>query len=125
MTSRFEALAAARKAERHGVFVPFLVIGDPDPDTSLRLARALVQAGADALELGLPFSDPPADGPVVQAADQRSLAAGTTTTSALAWIGHLRETVDVPISLLVYFNLVLQHGVEAFYARCGEVGARF
>ncbi|MCB9672149.1 MAG: tryptophan synthase subunit alpha [Alphaproteobacteria bacterium] len=122
MTSRFEALAAARKAEGHGVFVPFLVIGDPDPDTSLRLARGLVQAGADALELGLPFSDPPADGPVVQAADQRSLAAGTTTTSALAWIGRLRETVDVPISLLVYFNLVLQHGVEAFYARCGEVG---
>lgn len=120
--SRFEALAARCKAEKRGVFVPFLVVGDPDPTTSLRMARALVDAGADALELGLPFSDPPADGPVVQAADERALAAGVTTATVFEWIGELRKTTDVPVSLLVYYNLVLQFGVEAFYARAAEVG---
>lgn len=120
--SRFEALVDRCRAEDRGVFVPFLVIGDPDPETSLILARDLVEAGADALELGLPFSDPPADGPVVQQADRRALAAGMTTSKALDWVADLRDHTDVPVSFLVYFNLVLQFGVDAFYARCAEVG---
>lgn len=122
MSGRFGALAAAARAQGAGLFIPFLVIGDPEPGTSLGLARALVASGADALELGLPFSDPPADGPVVQAADQRALAAGMTTAGALDWIAELRTTTDVPVSLLVYLNLILQYGVEAFYARAAEVG---
>ena len=118
---RFTDLSARCAAEDRGAFVPFLVIGDPDFEQGLALADALVEAGADALELGLPFSDPPADGPVIQAADQRALAAGMTTPRALDWLARLRETHDVPVSLLVYYNLVLQYGEEAFYARLGEL----
>lgn len=120
--SRFEEVAARCRAEGRGVFVPFLVVGDPDRGTSLRLAKALVAAGADALELGFAFSDPPADGPVVQAADQRALRAGITPAAAFAWIAELRQSTSVPVSLLVYYNLVLQFGTDAFYARCAEVG---
>ena len=121
-TDRFGARAAAAAARGQGLFVPFLVVGDPDPELSLTLARDLVDAGADALELGFAFSDPPADGPVIQAADQRALAAGMTVGGAFDWIHRLRSHTDVPVSLLVYYNLVLQHGVERFYARAAEVG---
>ncbi|MEL6347233.1 MAG: tryptophan synthase subunit alpha [Myxococcota bacterium] len=122
MTDRFHALTARCRAEDRGVFVPFLVIGDPEPGLGLSLALELVKAGADALELGLPFSDPPADGPVIQAADQRALAAGMTTPKAFEWLAALREQTDVPVSLLVYLNLVMQYGVEAFYAQAAAVG---
>ena len=120
--ARFADLARRCADEDRGAFVPFLVIGDPSLDAFQDFADALVEAGADALELGLPFSDPPADGPVIQAADQRALAAGVTTASALDAVGALRARHDLPVSLLVYFNLVLQYGIDAFYARCAEVG---
>lgn len=122
MTTRFAARSAQVTAEGGSLFVPFLVVGDPDPSLSLQLACDLVEAGADALELGFAFSDPPADGPVVQAADQRALAAGMTVAGAFDWIARLRAHTDVPVSLLVYLNLVLQHGIEDFYARAAEVG---
>lgn len=119
---RFTEAVARCHAEDRGAFVPFLVIGDPTFDRCQDLADALVEAGADALELGLPFSDPPADGPVIQAADQRALAAGMTTARVFEWLAALRERHDLPVSLLVYLNLVMQYGEEAFYARCGELG---
>jgi len=122
MTHRFPRLAARAAAEGQALFVPFLVVGDPDPDLSLQLALDLVEAGADALELGFAFSDPPADGPVVQAADQRALAAGMTVAGAFDWIARLRQHTQVPVSLLVYYNLVLQHDVDTFYTRADEVG---
>jgi tryptophan synthase alpha chain len=118
---RIAATVARCHAEDRGAFVPFLVIGDPTFDQSLALADVLVDSGADALELGLPFSDPPADGPVIQAADGRALAAGMTTARVFEWLAAFRKQHDTPISLLVYLNLVLQYGVDAFYARCGEL----
>ncbi|MCB9688187.1 MAG: tryptophan synthase subunit beta [Alphaproteobacteria bacterium] len=121
-TRAFPEAAARAKAEGRGLVVPFLVLGDPGPEASVALCRALVDGGADALELGLPFSDPPADGPVIQAADQRALAAGTTPELALGLVARVRAFTDVPVSLLVYFNLVLSYGVERFYADAAAAG---
>lgn len=102
--------------------MPFTVLGDPDFESSIEVIRAYVEGGADYLELGLPFSDPPADGPVIQAAHERALASGMTTQKCFELIGRVREFTAVPIGLLVYYNLILQFGVEEFFAACRENG---
>ena len=107
-----------------GAFMPFLVAGDPDLETSLALADALVAAGADVLEFGFPFSDPPADGPVIQAADQRALAAGVTPPAAFELIEAIHRRHGTPVVLLMYYNLILQYGVDAFYARAARAGVQ-
>jgi tryptophan synthase alpha chain len=94
--------------------IPFFVIGDPDFETSLSVVKAAVDAGADVLELGIPFSDPIADGPTIQKADIRSLAAGMTVGKALDFIKQVTDYKPVPIGLLVYYNLVYQYGTEKF-----------
>ncbi len=115
----FRRLAAARE----GAFVPFTVLGDPDPETSLAVLRAFVAGGADMLELGIPFSDPVADGPAIQAADRRALAAGVTPAGALDLVAALRaEAPHIPIGLLVYANLVFHGGAQAFYAAAARAG---
>lgn len=106
-----------------GAFVPFCVLGDPTPDASLENIDALVRGGADALELGIPFSDPVADGPTIQAADVRALQAGTTPDDAFAVLTALRSRhPSVPVGLLVYANLVESGGRRRFYERCREAG---
>lgn len=120
--NRLTAAVRARNARGEGAFVPFLVLGDPDFETSLMLAQTLVESGADALELGFAFSDPPADGPVIQRADERALAAGMTPAKAFDLIEALQQTHAIPVSLLVYYNLVLQFGIDAFYRRAAAVG---
>ena len=120
--SRIRELIGRLRARDEAALAPFLVLGDPDPATSLDLMGALVEGGADFLELGLPFSDPPADGPVVQAADGRALAAGTTTGIALDLIAEASRRWGCPVSLLVYYNLVLARGVERFYADAARAG---
>jgi len=112
----------ARTAARQAAFVPFLVAGDPGADASLEHCSTLVAAGADALEIGFPFSDPPADGPVLQAAALRALRGGGTTLRSFELLEALRRRHDTPVSLLLYVNLVLQFGVDAFYRRCADVG---
>lgn len=104
------------------VFIPFFVLGDPDFDTSLELILAAVDAGADALELGIAFSDPIADGPTIQRADVRALNAGMTCERAIELIGKIRERTDVPIGLLMYYNLITHIGVERFYRDVAQVG---
>jgi len=94
--------------------IPFFVIGDPDFDTSLAVVKAAVDAGADVLELGIPFSDPIADGPTIQKADIRALAAGMTVQKALDFIKQVTDYKPIPIGLLVYYNLVYQYGTEKF-----------
>lgn len=122
-TRTLERTLRATRAEGRPAFVPFLVVGDPNPDGFLMLADALVQAGADVLELGFPFSDPPADGPVIQAADQRALAAGVSTSRALELCQEVhRRHPQVALSLLVYFNLVLQRGIPRFYRDAAQAG---
>lgn len=122
MTRLLDRRLATLRSEGRLAFMPFLVIGDPDPEGFLDLAHTLVESGADALELGFPYSDPPADGPVIQAADARALRAGVDTGRAFELVAALRARHEVPVSVLVYYNLVLQHGLDAFYARAREVG---
>lgn len=105
-----------------GAFIPFLMLGDPTADISTALLEQLIAGGADMLELGLPFSDPPGDGPVIQAAGQRALASGMTTAKALDIIRRIRSRHDLPISLLCYYNTVLQYGTDKFYRDAAAAG---
>jgi tryptophan synthase alpha chain len=108
----FERLAAARQ----GAFVPFVMLGDPDPQQSLAVVRTLAAAGADALELGLPFSDPIADGPVIQAAAARALRAGVQREDCWNILRTVRaEFPELPIGLLVYANLICHREPAEFY----------
>ncbi len=102
--------------------IPFFVIGDPDEDTSFELIKTAIDAGADVLELGIPFSDPVADGPTIQKADIRAMEAGMTPQKALAFIKRVTDYRPVPIGLLVYYNLIYQYGVEAFFADFKQAG---
>ena len=95
--------------------IPFFVIGDPDYKTSLKIVKTAIDAGADILELGIPFSDPIADGPTIQKADVRSLKKGMTVKKALAFIKELKRYKDIPIGLLMYYNLIFQYGVDKFF----------
>ena len=110
MTTYKQTFAGLNRA----VLIPFFVIGDPDFDTSLSVLKAAIDAGADVLELGIPFSDPIADGPTIQKADIRSLSAGMTVRKALDFIKQVTDYKPIPIGLLVYYNLVYQYGTEKF-----------
>ena len=103
-------------------FIGFIVAGDPDQETCIRAALALVDGGTDILELGVPFSDPVADGPTIQKADERSLAAGTTVDTVFEIVRELREKTGVPIVFLVYYNAVYHRGVERFYREARDAG---
>lgn len=123
VTNRYERTFARLKERGEGAFVPFLVLGDPDPGTSRLLLRALVEGGADALELGIPFSDPIADGPTIQGAVVRAMAAGMRPQAAFGLIRQVRaEHPDIPIGLLVYANLVVHRGMETFYWEAAAAG---
>jgi len=121
--SRYATMFARLAASAEGAFIPFVVLGDPDPHASLGVAEALIEAGADALELGIPYSDPVADGPTIQAADRRALTAGTRPADAFRITAKLRERhPDLPMGLLVYANLVEAPGRERFYAQAAAAG---
>jgi len=100
-----------RKTNRKGL-IAFLTAGDPSPDRTPALVEALVRGGADLIELGVPFSDPIADGPVIQAAGERALKAGTTLARVLEIAAEIRETSEVPLLLFTYLNPVLRYGLE-------------
>jgi tryptophan synthase alpha chain len=123
LTRRYEKRFAELASRGEGAFVPFVVIGDPQLQVSLSIIQTLVRSGADALELGLPFSDPLADGPVIQDAMDRALTARVTPRQCLDLIRQIRqEDQQIPIGLLVYANLVYAFGPAAFYAACHEAG---
>ncbi|MDX1385331.1 MAG: tryptophan synthase subunit alpha [Thermoanaerobaculia bacterium] len=115
------AFARCRK-EGRAAFVPYVCAGDPDLDTTRRLLRALVAAGADVIELGVPFSDPIADGPTVQKAATRALAAGTTLAKVLSLVADERPSLGVPIVLFSYFNPIHRRGVDAFAEQAAASG---
>ncbi|MCK9580622.1 MAG: tryptophan synthase subunit alpha [Methanoregula sp.] len=103
-------------------FIGFTVAGDPDKETCIRAARALIDGGTDILELGVPFSDPVADGPTIQKADERSLAAGTTVDTVFTIVRELRKNTDVPIVFLAYYNMIYHRGIDRFYREASEAG---
>lgn len=117
------AFAAAR-AEGRAAFIPYITAGDPDLQATERLAVALAGAGADLLEIGVPFSDPIADGPVNQAAASRALAAGTTLAGILALVARLQSQLDIPIVLFTYFNPLHAYGIERFAEHAAASGVR-
>lgn len=115
MTARIEARFAKARAESRAVLVTYVMAGDPDPETSLAVLRALPQAGADIVEFGLPFTDPMADGPAIQASGLRALKAGQTTAKTLELVRRFREEdADTPVILMGYFNPIYQYGVPRF-----------
>ncbi|MGB1296908.1 MAG: tryptophan synthase subunit alpha [Psychrobium sp.] len=123
MTNRYHELFSQLKAKNEGAFVPFVAIGDPNPEQSLAVIDTLVSAGADALELGIPFSDPSADGPTIQAASDRALNAGTTPDVCFDIIAKIRaKHPQTPIGLLLYANLVASNGIDTFFDKCAKAG---
>ena len=111
------------EAFAHGkAFIPFLTCGDPDLETTEAAVRAMAQAGADLIELGIPFSDPTAEGPVIQAANERALAAGTTTDKIFELVRRLRKDVSVPMVFMTYANVVFSYGTERFVSTAAEIG---
>lgn len=121
---RFERLFKRLQAAQEGAFVPFVNLCDPTPQTSLAVIEALIAGGADALELGIPFSDPCADGPVVEASAGRALAAGSTTEKCLALVRSIRDAhPELPISLMLYVNLAIAPGLDRFMTMAADAGA--
>jgi len=100
---------------RKAALIPFFVIGDPDFDTSLAIVKTAIDAGADVLELGIPFSDPIADGPTIQKADIRALTAGMNVQKAREFVEKVKNYKDIPIGLLMYYNLIYQYGTQKFF----------
>ena len=104
------------------LFIGFTVAGDPDKETCIRAARVLIDGGTDILELGIPFSDPVADGPTIQKADERALLAGTTPDMVFAIVRELRKSSEVPIVFLTYYNIVYRRGIREFYREARDSG---
>ena len=102
--------------------IPIFVIGDPDFETSLSIVKTAIDSGADILELGIPFSDPIADGPTIQKADIRSIKSGMTVQKARQFIRMVKDYRDIPIGLLMYYNLIFQYGTEKFFRDFHQAG---
>jgi tryptophan synthase alpha chain len=110
------------KAQGDGALIGYVTAGDPKPEFTPRIAEALVKGGVDILELGIPFSDPIADGPTIQAASVRALQSGTTPQMVLGMAGEIKKTHGVPVVLLTYFNPVFRMGVERFFRLAKSFG---
>jgi tryptophan synthase alpha chain len=124
MTDRLAARFALIRAQNRAALVTYVMAGDPDPETAAVLLEALPQAGADIIELGLPFTDPMADGPSIQASGLRALRAGQTTAGTFDLVRRFRQSDDAtPIILMGYFNPVHTYGVDRFLADAKVAGA--
>jgi len=121
-SNRVKSLFKRLKSKNRTGLIAYITCGDPDAETTIGIARALIDAGADALELGVPFSDPIADGPVIQAAAQRALQRGTTTRDVLAIARAVREKSDAPLIAFSYLNPIMRYGIERFADEASAAG---
>ena len=112
----------ARAFDHGKAFIAFLTCGDPDLETTAAAVRAAAQNGADLIELGIPFSDPTAEGPVIQAANLRALQSGVTTDKIFDLVRELRRGVTIPMVFMTYANVVFSYGTERFLSNCRDVG---
>lgn len=108
--------------QKHKAFIAFITVGDPDLETTERVVHAAVENGADLIELGIPFSDPTAEGPVIMEADEVALKAGTTTNKVFELTKKLRETITVPMVYMTYANVVFSYGCEKFAQKAADAG---
>jgi len=123
MTTRYSQAFTQLKEKKQGAFIPFVTIGDPNLEQSFEIIKALIDASADALELGIPFSDPSADGITIQRAALRALNSGVDTDSCLDVLAKVRAYApNIPIGLLLYGNLVFARGIDTFYKDMAAVG---
>ena len=121
--ARYQASFAALKEKNEKAFIPFVMIGDPNAEQSFAVIKSLIDSGADALELGIPFSDPSADGITIQKAALRALGAGINTDVCIDILKQVREYApQIPIGLLLYGNLVFARGIDTFYKDMSEAG---
>lgn len=103
-------------------FIPFVTCGDPNLETTEQLIRAMEKSGADLIELGIPFSDPTAEGPVIQGANLRALSGGVTTDRIFEMVRRLRRDIKIPLVFMTYANVVFSYGIERFAQKASEVG---
>ena len=116
-------MSTIKKAFENGkAFIAFVTCGDPDLETTAKVVRAAVENGADLIELGIPFSDPTAEGPVIQGANLRALRGGITTDKIFAFVKELRRDVKVPMVFMTYANVVFSYGAEKFISTCRDIG---
>ena len=108
--------------QKHKAFIAFITVGDPDLETTERVVHAAVENGADLIELGIPFSDPTAEGPVIMEADEVALKAGTTTDKVFELTKKLRETITVPMVYMTYANVAFSYGCEKFAQKAADAG---
>ena len=121
--NRYDTMFKNLNQKKQGAFIPFVVLFDPDRETSREIITTLISAGADALELGIAFSDPLADGPTIQKAGLRALKNRSTVRDALALVKEIREEhMTIPIGILVYANLVVKNSIKNFYGSCKQAG---
>lgn len=121
--NRYNALFTRLAAQNEGAFVPFVVLGDPTYEVSKQILVTLIESGADALEVSIPFSDPLADGPEIQGAVLRTMGNGMTVAKSFALLAEIRaEYPLIPVGLLMYANLIHAAGIDPFYAKCQQVG---
>lgn len=120
--SRIEYTFKTLKKKGEKAFIPYIMSGDPSVDATKRLVTELEEGGADIIELGVPFSDPLADGPTIQRASERALAQGVTLRKVLALVEEIRKVSQIPLLLMTYFNPVFKYGIEAFAKDASKVG---
>ncbi|MCL2625496.1 MAG: tryptophan synthase subunit alpha [Cystobacterineae bacterium] len=122
-TNRYEKMFDRLQLKKEGAFIPFVVLGDPDVETSFEIVDTLVGSGADALELGIPFANAVADGPVIQRSSFRALEAGVTPAHCLELCRRIRaKHPETPMGLLLYANLIIHRGLKSFYAEAANAG---
>ena len=112
----------AEAFQKEKVFIPFITCGDPDLETTGKVVRAAVANGAGLIELGIPFSDPTAEGPVIQGANLRALSGGVTTDKIFDFVRDLRKDVEIPLVFMTYANVVFSYGAERFLKNCSAIG---
>ena len=111
------------EAFAHGkAFIPFITCGDPDLDTTKEIVLSMAANGADLIELGIPFSDPTAEGPVIQGANLRALTGGVTTDKIFDMVRQLRQDISIPMVFMTYANVVFSYGADKFISTCAEIG---
>ncbi len=120
--TRIDDSFARLRAKGHQAFIPYITAGDPDLQATYDVVLKLEEAGADLIELGVPFSDPIADGPVIQRATERALSNGTSLGQIIELVGRIRRSSDIPLMLMSYYNPLLNHGLEQLSREGSEVG---